>query len=217
MIIFDDYEFMKLIMSGEAPVCQNRNNVLRTCAKMIDRGDYEFTDVLNQLTEHFPKFNVTDRLLGEYVENMTISPPVQPHVVVFGFGEVRSIANLPTKTEQKLYLYQLFLFKYFNTHRLRVSQREFKRLAGVAPQHYSLNDIHLGHGLTVRRETKENRVLHDYNNNKPYLYYYPTRKPGKTVTSFLYEGDSFMLPSEPFESNLSELWDKYREAKDKYL
>lgn len=217
MIIFDDYEYMKLLMNGDAPKCLNRNNVLRTCAKMIDRGDYEFIAVLNALNEYMPHFNVTDKLLGEYVETRAIAPPIKPHIVVYGASELRSIANLPKMSEQKLYLYQLFLFKYFNTHRLRVAQREIKRIAGLGVTHYSLNSVHLGHGIIVRRETRESRVLKEYSTNKPYTYYYPTRKPGKNVFSYLYDGDCFMLPSEPFESNLSELWDKYREAKDKYL
>ena len=220
MIIFDDYEFVRLLMDGEAPhPCIYRNSVLRSCAKLIDRGDYEFNDILNKLNEVYPRFNVNDELLAQYVENRTLTPPYKPHLITFGLGELKAIHSLPRKSERKLYLCQLFAFKYFGVKRLRIAHREFKRMAGLNLNHYPISEMHMGHGISIRREDnhKGNIIIADYSTNKPYTYYYPTMRSGKSVFSFLYEGDSYMLPSSEFESNLSELWDKYREAEHKWL
>lgn len=222
MIIFDDYEYVKLLMEGKAPKCIYRNNVLRSCAKLIERGDYEYSEVMDALHK-YTKFDVDDELLSQYVEAKGKTAPIKPHLITFGLGEIRAVNNLRKKSEKKLYLYQLFIFKYFGTHRVRLSMREFKRLANLEPTHYKIEDMHLGHGITMRREKHYigdptiNKVIADYSTNKPYTYYYPIAKPGKAVFSYLYEGDCFMLPSIPFESNLSELWAKYRQAVDEWL
>lgn len=215
MVIFDDYEYVKLLMAGKAPKCIYRNNVLRSCARLIARGDYEPDDVRNALNEYM-SFDVTDEDLNEYVETRTILPPVSPHLVVFGLGEIKCVNMLPRKSDRKLYLYQLFCFKYFGVKKLRLAHREFKRLAGLDPNHFPTKNMHIGHGISIRRE-KNGKILKSYSTNKPYTYYYPTVKAGKPVFSYLYEGDCFMLPSVPFESNLSELWAKYLQAEKEWL
>lgn len=214
MIIFDDYTYVDLLVNGNAPKCINRNTVLRSCARLIARGDYEFGEILDALHKYMP-FEVDENTLGEYVETRTLSAPFSPHIVSFGQGDLQCINNLPRNSDKKLYLYQMFAFKYFGVKRLRIAHREFKRMAGLGVTHYPISEMHLGHGISIIRE-KNGFKIADYSTNKPYTYYYPKVKSGKLAFTFLYEGDSFMLPSEPFESNLPELWIKYLEANDKY-
>ena len=212
MIIFDDYEYVKLLMDGKAPKCQYRNNVLRSCAKMIAVEEYEFADILDALHEYMP-FEVTGDDLAQYVADRTSTPPVRFHSVDFGLNELRNIYKLPRDSERKYYLAQLFCFKYFGTKRIRVSGREFKRIACMNPTHFSLNYLHMGRYITTRREDSHNIVLTTYRNHKPYIYYYPKEKPGRTVFTYKYEGDCYMLPKEPWNSNTHELWELCEEAK----
>lgn len=216
MVIFDDYEFVKLLIKGDIPKnCEYRNNVLRSCAKLIDRGDYKFSELLNVINEH-TKFDIDDDLLAEYVTAQKDYPPIKPHIMVFTEGEVKAIHSLRKKSDQKLYLAMIFAFKYFGTHRLRLAMREFKRMAGLSLSHYSIHDMQLGNGIVIRREKKFTKsLITDYSTNKPYTYYYPRFASGKDMFTFIYEGDCYMLPSAPWESNLSELWSKYKEAADK--
>ena len=220
MIIFDDFEYTKLILNGQAPPCMNRNNIFRSCAKMVAIGEHPYDEVWNALLKYAeanPRFIMTEQTFLDYIEEKKDYRPYKPHEVKFGVNEIRNVNKLPRKLEKKYYLYQLFLFKYYETHKMRVAGREIKRLAGINPNHLSMNELHLGRGITVRREKYTSQVLTKYANNKPYTYYYPIDPAGKTAFTFTYEGDCFMLPNVEFNSNMGELWDKFLEAKKLYL
>ena len=219
MIIFDDLEYVKMIISRTAPDCINRNSILRSCAKMINLGYYSYSEIYDAL-QAYPKLAVTDILLDEYLLNQADRIAYKPHKVSYGLSEIKNISKLPKKSERKYYLYQLFLFKYFNVHRLRVSQREVKRLAGLNPNHMPIDDTHLGRGITIRREKQTAtgaKILKKWDNNKPYMYYYPKEHPGKHILEFTYAGDSFIQPNIPFNSNLPDLWTLYLAAEELYI
>ena len=212
MIIFDDYEYVTMLMDGKAPPCRYRNNVLRSCAKMVATEQYVAEDILNALHEYMP-FDVTEKDLFDYVQDRAQTPPVRFHEVNFGLNELRNIYKLPRRNERKYYLAQLFCFKYFGTKRLRLAGREFKRVAGLNPTHSPLTYLHMGRYITTRREDMYGKVLNKYSNNKPYVYYYPKEKPGRTVFTYKYEGDCFMLPNIDWNSNMGQLWELCEEAK----
>lgn len=217
MIIFDDYEYVKLVLNHEAPDCIHRNPILRSCAKMVNIGAFEHDAVFDALKAYPKMDDLTEELFDSYLTIYGDIAPYKPREVSFGLNEIKNVNKLPRKLEKKYYLYQLYLFKYFGVHRMRVAGRELKRLAGINPNHLPLDSIHLGRGITVRREKLGTRVMSVYKNNKPYTYYYPKEQAGKTVFTFMYDGDCFMQPNVPYNSNSLELWDKFLEARDLYL
>lgn len=213
MIIFDDAEFSARLIKGEIPKCRYRNSVLRSCAKMVSVGAYGFDEMLEALMEYNPDFNIDDALFASYVTARGEDYQAKYHEVRFGINELKNIYKLPKKSERKYYLAQLFCFKYFETHRIRLAGREFKRIAGICPDHHSLTDLHLGRGITVRRETTYKYIKKNYRNEKPYTYYYPLEKMGKVVFTYRYEGDCFMLPAIEWNSNIKTLWELCEEAR----
>lgn len=216
MIIFDDREYVELLMAGEAPKCIFQNTILRSCAKMISVGEYEFDDVFDALDE-YTDFNIDKEILERYIEQRAVNPPIRYHAVDFGYNELRNIYRLPRKSDRKFYLAQLFLFKYFETKRLRISGREFKRIAGIPETRYSLKTIKTGKYITTRREDLYGYDLKNYTTNKPYTYYYLKGGKGQTVFTYKYEGDCFMLPKCEWNSNIAQLWELCEQAREECL
>lgn len=211
MIIFDDAEYVDLLVRGEAPKHNFRNNVLRSCAKMIHAGKHDIDEVYEAILA-YTDYEIEKELLESYVSDRGDTRIYAPHEIGFGLNELKNIYKLRTKNERKYYLAQLFCFKYFESHRLRIAGREFKRIAGISLSHNSLTTTHLGRGISVRRETHTKKVKREFTNEKPYYYYYPLEKIGRIVFTYKYEGDSFMLPSVEWNSNISELWKACEEA-----
>lgn len=216
MIIFDDYEYVKLLMAGEAPKCIFQNTILRSCAKMISVGEYTFDEVFDALGQ-YTDFNIDSEILERYIDQRTANPPVRFHTVEFGYNELRNIYKLPRRSDRRYYLAQIFTFKYFGTKRIRLSGREFKRIAGLSPTRFSLTTVKTGKYITTRREDLLGHDLRHYSTNKPYTYYYLRGGKGPTVFTYTYEGDCFMLPKCEWHSNIDQLWELCEQAREDCL
>lgn len=210
MIVFDDYGFVQLMMNGEAPKSMFQNRVLTSCARLVKAEKYTFDEMLESINKYM-RFEVPADLFEEYCDTRTYIPPVTPHSVTFYDNEIKSISILPLINERKIYLTQLFLFKYFETKRLRVSHREVKKFAHINPNHHPLTELRIGRGIHMRRE-KYGHKLKEYGNHKPYMYYYPMAKPDVPVFQYMYKGDPVLLPSAPYTNNYDELWEQFLQA-----
>lgn len=210
MIIFDDLEFVKQLIEGQVPKTHYRNNIFRTCARVVNNVAYSYEEVESAIVKNT---NFSLEYFGEYVESNLSRDMIKPHQVVFYEGEIKAIRRLHNNASKKIYLYLLFLFKYYNTKRIRVSVNEVKRLAGIRNQgRWSLNTVNMGDGIVARKEkVNTNTLVKNPRNHKPYFYYYPKYAKGTRAFTFTYSGDSYMLPSKEFSSNSAELWEIYTE------
>ncbi|MHC1722463.1 MAG: hypothetical protein AB9836_04560 [Aminipila sp.] len=211
MIIFDDKDFVKQLKHGEVMKNKYSNSVLRACSRMVNIGAYDYVEMCN-IIERNTNFDIG--VFWSYVENNADPLIAVPHSIVFYKTELQSCMTLKKQTEQKIYLYLLFLFKYFKTKRIKVSFYEIKVLAGIQNQNrWNLKNIKIGPNITARREkTLTNEIVETPRNHKIYWYYYP-KKCKEKAFEFEYEGDSYLLSRLSFNSNLCELWVKFEEFK----
>ena len=217
MIIFNDIEFARQLAAGTVPKNIYQNITFRALARARNTLDLDPNDIEDIICENT---NFQPEMMDWYFGEFTEREPAVPHPVTFSRADILRINKLKAKRNKKIYLAILFLTKYFNTKRLRLSLQEIKTVIGLKNQNgLNYKTVTMGEGVTYRRE--KNGIKMDpvvIRNHKGYFYYYPPENEGfadEIAFQFDYIGSPYYLPSVDYHSNLCELWNLYLQASEK--
>lgn len=204
MIIFDDYCFINYVNTNGFSMISARHQALRSAARVIPQTEEYRTFVLKHMPELFNDCeteNDINNRIDYYTARYSSRTPVIPHDIFFSKNELMCIQCMPNKISRKVNFALLFLFKYFDTHNIKVTLRDIRTLTANTNR-CSWKDVHLLENILLQRDSLFSerikptnfKLLKDCSENDKILY--------------RYEGDACCCSSIPFKSNLCKEYER---------